>query len=67
MIENKKDTDVNSRRVRRGSRRKIVTCFRASATCSGEFGDEEVQEMTVISSLLEQTMLLIRQAFHSTL
>ena len=32
---------------------------------SSRCGDEEVQEMTAISSLFEQTMLLIGQAFHS--
>ena len=32
---------------------------------SSRCGDEEVREMTAISSLFEQTMLLIGQAFHS--
>lgn len=72
LIKIKKTTDINSSKFHRGSTRKSLHVLRPLShlwlkmenekLSSAESSDEE---MTAISSLFEQTMLLIGQISHS--
>lgn len=75
LIKIKQNTDINSSKFHRGSTRKSLPVLRPLShlwlkmenekLSLTESGDEEIQEMTAISSLFEQTMLLIGQISHS--